>query len=183
MKFFDPTTRDTLTQQNSFFDEFIILDIEASSLGFTSYPIEVAITSSMGQSASYLIQPITIWQKQGEWDVYAEKYIHKISQEMLITNGENVISVARNLNKMFRGKLLFCGNLEYDGIWLCKLFQAANVGVEFHLTDLTYLLESWGASKTEQFWNIYNNITNSQPHRALPDTKRFVDAYTKLIEL
>jgi len=57
MKLFDPTVRVHLSPSNSAMDEFIFLDIEASGLSFSSYPIEVAYASSRGRSGAYLIKP------------------------------------------------------------------------------------------------------------------------------
>ena len=177
MKLYDPSLRINLNKHNFLLDEFIFLDIEASSLGHRSFPIEVAYASSLGDQKSYLIKPTKYWLENGSWCSSAEFSIHKISKYMLAKHGINPVDVANSLNEALCGKLVLCNDLEYDGVWLSQLFKAANVSVMFSLTDLRYLYEFWGENKTHSFKQNYDAISPSTIHRSLPDAQRFVDAF------
>ncbi|MGK0234503.1 MAG: hypothetical protein ACI9EK_001029 [Psychroserpens sp.] len=180
MKLFDPSVRIHLNKHNFNFEltgEFIFLDIEASGLGSKNYPIELGYSSSFGDKNEYLIKPTKEWLEHGSWCSNAEYDIHKISREMLIKNGVNVQDIANALNKALCGKLVLCNDLEYDGVWLTQLFKAANMGVQFTLTDIRYLYEYWGEDITNEFKNAYQSIVPSLCHRALPDAERFVKAF------
>ncbi|MFT6834406.1 MAG: hypothetical protein ACJA0H_000434, partial [Francisellaceae bacterium] len=63
------------------------------------------------------------------------------------------------------------------GVWLTQLFKAANIGVQFTLTDIRYLYEYWGEDKTSTYKEAYESIVTITSHRALPDAERFVTAY------
>lgn len=177
MKLYDPSLRISLNKHNFLLDEFIFLDIEASGLGLGSYPIEVAYVSSTGDKNSYLIESTDEWINDGLWCSNAETSIHKISQDMLAQHGINPVAVVNSLNEALSGKLVLCNDLDYDGVWLTQLFKAANVGVMFLLTDIRYLYEYWGESKTHNFKKSYAAISPSTTHRALPDAQRFVDTF------
>ena len=65
----------------------IFLDIEASSLGPDSHPIEIAWSGSGGQSDSFLIEPVSNWS---DWDSFAELTVHRVSKAELSTRGISV---------------------------------------------------------------------------------------------
>ncbi|TMP53582.1 hypothetical protein [Pseudoalteromonas sp. S1688] len=177
MKIFDPSIHINLSSQNSQLDEFVFLDIEASGLGFNSYPIEVAYATSNDETASALIKPNHDWLESGEWDSNAERNIHKITQHVLLEQGKSAKAVAAELNSALKGKLIFCNDLAYDGVWLAKLFKVADVGVEFFLTDIRAFFDFIGKEKTSSYKSAYEDISVETIHRALPDALRFVSAY------
>jgi len=57
------------------------LDIEASSLSNSSYPIEIAWSDENENIESYLINPELI-EEWTDWDFYSEHEIHGISRAM-----------------------------------------------------------------------------------------------------
>ncbi|ATD04704.1 hypothetical protein PTE01_25370 [Pseudoalteromonas tetraodonis GFC] len=179
MKLFDPSLRINLNRQNFELDEFIMIDVEASGLRHSSYPVEVAFASSTAAQANFLIKPTSEWLEKGEWDKNAEK-LHGLSQQQLLQHGDNIVNVAQQLNKYLCGKLVLCNDLTYDGAWLSQLFKAANTSVTFHLMDLSALFDFWGEQKTKVFKEEYGKTLNTNEHRALPDAKRFVETYQAL---
>jgi len=181
MKLFDPSLRINLNHQNVKLDEFIILDVEASGLGHSSYPVEVAFASSSGEQADFLINPTTEWLEKGEWDKNAET-LHGLSQQTLLFTGSCIVNVAQQLNKYLCGKLVLCNDLAFDGFWLTQLFKAANTSVTFHLMDLSALFDFWGEQKTKVFKEEYGKTLNTNEHRALPDAKRFVETYLAFVK-
>ncbi|MFQ3202439.1 hypothetical protein [uncultured Pseudoalteromonas sp.] len=178
MKLFDPTVRVHLSPSNSAMDEFIFLDIEASGLSFSSYPIEVAYASSRGRSGAYLIKPSNQWIENGEWDKTAEQKIHMLSIQLLNEQGMDSRKVACSLNEALKGSIVFCSDLAYDGPWLTQLFESANVGVEFSLTDIEYFFE-WLGNRSSKYKEELKKIAMPE-HRALSDAQRFVDTYLNL---
>jgi hypothetical protein len=84
------------------------------------------------------------------------------------------------LNKALCGKLVLCNDLEYDGVWITHLFKAANIGVQFTLTDIRYLYEYWGEDKANAFKKAYESIVTITCHRALPDAERFVKTFKRM---
>ncbi|WP_462146392.1 exonuclease domain-containing protein [Pseudoalteromonas gelatinilytica] len=181
MKLFDPSLRVNLNPQNFALDEFVMLDVEASGLGHSSYPVEVAFASSTGRQASYLIQPTSYWLAHGEWDENAER-LHGLSQQTLLFTGSCIANVAQQLNKYLCGKLVLCNDLAFDGFWLSQLFKAANTSVTFHLMDLSALFDFWGEQKKKVFKEEYGKTLNTNEHRALPDAKRFVETYQAFVK-
>ncbi len=178
MKLYDPSLRINLNKHNfSLDEEFIFLDIEASGLGSGTYPIEVAYASCTAGKGSYLIKPTEEWINNGSWCLNAESSIHELSQDMLAQHGVDPVDVAHALNDALCGRLVLCNDLNYDGVWLTKIFEAARVGVQFLLTDVSFLYEFWGKDKTRLFKQSYEAIVPSTTHRALPDAQRFVDAF------
>lgn len=179
MKMFDPSIHTRLIKRNCHLDEFIMLDIEASSLGFGSFPIEVGYASSNGHQNSYLISPISEWLKSGDWDEYAQTNIHKLSKEELIAQGKEVSEVAKELNSALLGKLVFCNDLAYDSVWITSLFEAANVGVGFYLADIDNFYQYIGRSNEALYKEVLAGITSQVEHRALEDSLKFVNAFNQ----
>ena len=99
----------------------VFLDFEASSLGKTGYPIEVAWIFETGESESHLIRPAPKWL---DWDAEAEA-IHHISRETLARQGEPHEHVARRMVDALTGHDLYASAPSWDGKWMSALFRAA----------------------------------------------------------
>ena len=101
----------------------VFLDFEASSLGKTGYPIEVAWVFETGESESHLIRPAPKWL---DWDEEAEA-IHHISRETLAREGELHEQVARRMVDLLTGHDLYASAPSWDGKWMSALFRAAAI--------------------------------------------------------
>ncbi len=135
----------------------IFLDIEASSLGPESYPIEVAWTRTDGQSDSFLIEPVSTWS---DWDSFAELTVHGVSKAELSARGISVEQAADRLNQLLQGQVVLVDSLNWDGFWIERLFDAAKIKSQFDLQDMWGYLGRW--IKTH----------SAKPeHRALPDAQ------------
>lgn len=101
----------------------IFLDIEASSLGSASYPIEVAWGDSLAVIESHLISPAGIpsWH---DWSMAAER-LHGIAREQLLAEGKTPRWVAERLNRELAGREVHSDNPDYDRHWLEELFRKA----------------------------------------------------------
>lgn len=101
----------------------VFLDFEASSLGKTSYPIEVAWVFEDGRGEAHLIRPAEGWT---DWDARAEA-IHHIPQAALQRDGSPVEVVAARMIAVLTGHDLYASAPSWDGKWLSTLLRAARL--------------------------------------------------------
>jgi hypothetical protein len=101
----------------------VFLDFEASSLGKTSYPIEVAWVFEDGRSESHLIRPAPHWT---DWDEEAEA-IHGIARATLLSDGVPHDTVANRMIDVLTGHALHASAPSWDGKWLSTLLRAARL--------------------------------------------------------
>ena len=101
----------------------VFLDFEASSLGKTSYPIEVAWIFEDGTAESHLISPAPQWD---DWDPAAEA-IHRITPARLAQEGEDHERVAARMIACLAGHRLYASAPSWDGKWLSALLRAAGL--------------------------------------------------------
>lgn len=142
-----------------------IIDVEASGFGSTSYPIEVGGINQAGERFCSLIKPQPDWL---HWDHDAED-LHGISRELLESNGESVVSVCQQLNQFLHGQVVYSDGWVVDDTWLIKLFHAAGVRMQFHVSSLEMILNEqqmslWHSTKDKLFQQ-----TKEQRHRASSD--------------
>ena len=98
----------------------VFLDFEASSLGKTSYPIEVGWVFEDGTTAEYLIRPAPTWT---DWDAEAAA-IHGIGRHEL-ANAAPHDEVARIMVERLTGHDLLASAPSWDGKWLSTLLRTA----------------------------------------------------------
>lgn len=101
----------------------VFLDFEASSLGETSYPIEVAWVFEDGRSEVHLIRPAPGWD---DWADDAEA-IHHISRDTLYSSGTSHDEVARRMIEQLSGHDLLASAPSWDGKWLSVLLRGAGL--------------------------------------------------------
>ncbi|HSH83850.1 MAG TPA: hypothetical protein VK979_01635 [Guyparkeria sp.] len=101
----------------------IFLDIEASSLGRASYPIEIAWSDPTGEVETHLIDPnhILDWT---DWDPAAQA-VHGLSRRYLSEHGEDPKLVAGRIQAVLAGQSVYSDAPEYDQGWLEVLFRDA----------------------------------------------------------
>lgn len=142
-----------------------IVDIEASGFGRGSYPIEVGIALADGSRHSFLIRPEEGWH---HWDENAAK-LHCISKEQLATKGLSAILVARKLNSLLQGQVIYSDAWGFDSCWIGKLFDHVNLMQTFRIDALSRLLS---VSEMDQWYTEKERVIRSLgllPHRALND--------------
>jgi hypothetical protein len=100
------------------------IDIEASSLSWNSYPIEVAWGNEKGNIESHLISPKTIshWT---DWDPKAQQ-LHGINRKELLSQGKNPERVCERIAQCLTGREVYSDNPDFDAMWLSQLFDACN---------------------------------------------------------
>jgi len=99
----------------------IIVDVEASGFGSSSYPIEIGLALPDGERYCALIAPEPSWI---HWDPKAEA-LHGLSREKLISNGKSPKEICQKLNSLLKGKTLYSDAWTFDYPWIRTLFNAA----------------------------------------------------------
>jgi hypothetical protein len=126
----------------------IIVDVEASGFGDTSYPIEVGVALDDDTKYCSLILPVPEWE---HWDADAEK-VHRIARDILETHGRPVREVAKRMNELLEGRTLYTDGWVVDSPWLTTLFHKAQVEMGFRVSPLEMILtedqmERWHETK------------------------------------
>ena len=122
-----------------------ILDVEASGFGSASYPIEVGLVLSDGNTFCTLITPANDWR---HWDESAEK-VHGVTREILLRHGKPANEVAREVNGRLRSSTVYSDSWYHDFTWLSRLFDAGDSAQAFQLEDIRSLLSQAEAD----LWN------------------------------
>lgn len=103
-------------------DRILIIDIEASGLGQTSFPIEIGLAALDDDFTwSALIRPDPDWTDD-EWDEIAAE-LHGLTPVQLQREGRPAHDVARDLWAVIAQCELFCDAPVQDGHWLERLRQ------------------------------------------------------------
>jgi len=119
----------------SFLEGILCLDFEASGLGRSSYPIEVAVVDcSTTACTSWLIRPSEEWLQNGVWSDESAA-VHQIELAELMSQGRPVADVAQELAHHCCGRTVLCDGGEYDRQWLAQLFASADQRPPFKLSD------------------------------------------------
>ena len=142
-----------------------IIDLEASGFGANSYPIEIGIALSNGQTACYLIRPQTDWV---HWDQGSE-YLHGLTREQLFKFGRPVAEVAHTLNQLLGTQTVYSDAWGFDQTWMSWLYECADVRQHFKLDAVQSLF-------SEQQFAVWNQTLvqvfaecQFQRHRASND--------------
>jgi hypothetical protein len=126
----------------------LIIDVEASGFGGTSYPIEVGVALDDDTKYCSLILPASDWD---HWDSEAEK-VHRIARDILETYGKPIPEVAAHMNNLLAGKTLYTDGWVVDKPWLTTLFHKAQMEMRFQVSPLEMILseaqmERWHETK------------------------------------
>jgi hypothetical protein len=113
------------------------LDLEGSSLGRHSFPVEVAWVFEDGAEESHLIRPAPRWK---EWQ--AGQSLHQIPLDVLEIDGSPVEDVARRLVDVLSGHEVYADAPAWDGDWLDILLRSAELSAgALQLVDIDAGLE------------------------------------------
>lgn len=109
-----------------------IIDIEASGFGAHSYPVEVGVVRADGSRYCSLIAPQEDWI---HWSESAES-VHGLSRAILHEKGKPAREVCHELNLFLGAVTAYSDAWVHDSPWLNKLFWAARVKADFHLSPI-----------------------------------------------
>lgn len=155
----------------------IILDIEASGFGSHSYPIEIGVILEDKSKYCSLIKPENNWV---HWSEEAEK-IHHINRNSLIKNGKSSLDVAKDLNEILNGKVIYSDGWVVDSSWLIRLFDAARLKMTFTLSSIEMILKEQQINRWDDMKNIVINELNLSRHRASNDAQIIQETFTRTL--
>jgi rhodanese-related sulfurtransferase len=162
----------------------IFLDLEASGLHRTSYPIEVGWAFLDLSAEGFLLRPAPEWTGW-DWSFESEK-IHGISRIECLRNGIDVRDAAQRLNEALSGGQLYCDSPSFDGNWLRKLFAASGIEPAFdlRLQDALALVRAALAPRGENLWAVEQRlrVVCPRPHRAAADARYLAALYRSAME-
>lgn len=110
------------------------IDVEASGLHDTSYPIEIAWCGLDLRPVSMLLRPLPHWGEE-DWSPESEK-VHGISRELLVGVGLDPRKCAEEMAAAMRGCMVFSDAPEFDARWLHRLFSETGVTAGFGLMPI-----------------------------------------------
>ncbi|MEL0082853.1 MAG: hypothetical protein VW985_07425 [Gammaproteobacteria bacterium] len=157
--------------------EPLIIDVEASGFGGSSYPIEIGIALENDEKFCTLILPAPEWT---HWDDAAEK-VHRVARDLLELYGKPMAEVTAQLNELLRGKTLYTDGWVVDKPWLITLFHTANSPMEFEVSPLEMILnehqmECWHDTKERVIAEM-----NLKRHRASYDAWIIQETYKRTL--
>ena len=98
------------------------LDVEASSLGMDSYPIEIAWSDAEGNIESHLINPYAI-EEWTDWDYNAQQ-IHGISRKLCREEGVHLGNMCQIMSQSIQpGELIYADGGDFDVSWVDVLYE------------------------------------------------------------
>ena len=156
-------------------DRPLIVDVEASGFGGTSYPIEIGVALDDGHKYCSLVHPEPDWT---HWDAEAER-VHRIPRDLLETYGRPAREVAQTLNELLATRTVYTDGWVVDKPWLSTLFQAARLEMEFRVSPLEMILsevqmEEWHAEKARVLATL-----DLSRHRASHDAWVIQETYSR----
>lgn len=150
----------------------VVIDVEASGLHDTSFPIEVGWCFGDLRSGSFLIRPHESWSEE-DWKWESEQ-VHRISMRDCLRHGIEVEEAAVRLNETLQGHDVLASAPDFDGMWIRRLFETANIKPAFHVMSYKTVLRGITKELTEsQQDDLLNKVRNLFPytHRAEEDAR------------
>lgn len=154
----------------------VVLDLEASGFGRSSYPIEVGFVLGDGTVGCTLIRPEPGWT---HWDPTAEG-LHGISRDTAFRAGRPAADVARWLNQHLAGQTVYCDGWAHDYPWLGMLFDAAAVRPAFRLEHVQRLLDDAQQERWDGLVRDIRSTLAAGRHRASADARVLQAALMRL---
>jgi len=163
------------------------LDIEASSLNDSSYPIEIAWSDPYGNIESHLINPYFIdhWT---DWS-FKSQQIHNISRKELREKGISPMAICDHMvDSISSGEIIYADGGIFDENWINVVFkQGSDAGVSHFTvvhsdTILIPLLEKIENDPRKR-WKLYENLKNEArkmvdgQHRAKVDVEYLIELW------
>lgn len=150
------------------------IDLEASGLGASSWPIEVGWCFPDSAPETYLIKPAEDWAPEA-WDDNAEA-LHGVSRDILEREGAPIVDVCRRLNEALDDVEVFSDAPDWDAFWLYRLFTAGGEKQAFKLKDFGALLQSYAPGKVAEAMVCAADKTPHR-HRACDDVLHMKTIY------
>lgn len=142
-----------------------IIDVEASGFGRGSYPIEIGVALPSGRGRCFLIRPEDDWT---HWDPRAAS-LHGLSRSLLDEKGLAVGEVARALNELLDGSVVYTDAWGMDSSWIALLYERAGILQRFRIETLATLLDETQKASWMQLKAAARAEMRLERHRASAD--------------
>ncbi len=140
------------------------VDLEASGLHWSGFPIEVAWNDPDGEIHSYLIDPalVTDWDENNPiaWAL-ASQDVHGITKQILYEQGSTPQEVAERLNQGLKGSIVLSDAPNFDERWLDQIFEQSDIDRRFFVQDIIPELDKL-RSLDEAVWDIRSRIARAE---------------------
>ena len=156
----------------------LIIDIEASGFGVSSYPIEVGVALRDGSTFCSLITPAADWT---HWDSTAEA-VHRVSRDILRSYGKPLREVTAQLNALLDGCTLYTDGWVVDRPWLTTLFYAAHTPMMFSVSPLELILSEAQMALWHETKNAVTAGVDNPRHRASYDAWVIQETYRRTFD-
>lgn len=130
------------------------IDIEASSLGDDSWPVEIAWSTTDGSIRRFLVRPEPDWQ---DWSPRSQA-VHGISRERAERNGWAAIYVCEQLTHDLAGTVPHSTAPDFDNAWLKRLFEPSGQPPPVRIEHLDELLLPVVKQADEMAWQAMVRI-------------------------
>lgn len=157
----------------------IVIDVEASGFDPHSYPIEIGVVSSAGERYSSLIKPYPDWT---HWCEEAQ-LIHGISRLELHHYGKPGDVVAKELNELLDGQVVYSDGWVVDKPWLIKLFDRVRMPMSFWLSPMEMIVSEDIMAVWAQAKDTVGETFNERRHRASTDALFIQKIYVEAVRL
>lgn len=157
-------------------DNLVFLDVEASSLGRGSYPIQIGVALRDGEIRRWLVRPEPEWT---HWDLNAQR-VHGLGKDLLTREGLPARQVAEDLNGLLWGKTVYSDAWANDNSWVALLFDAAELVPRFRLESLRTLLSDPQAANWKRTKEIVLTSHGLKAHDAGVDAWVLRETWLKL---
>jgi len=158
---------------------YVVIDIEASSLGEESYPIEIAWGNDQDNITSFLINPnyVDDWL---DWSVESER-IHKISKGQLKKEGIKPREAYQKVKALFGKFDVYSDAPDYDSRWLYALNMACDDNYSYRIYPVSDLINKGFTDRGEIPPDPYSVLDKAyseskKRHRAAEDVKSILRA-------
>jgi hypothetical protein len=156
-----------------------IIDVESSGLGPDSYPIEVGVSLPSGDRYCSLIHPAPSWTA---WDRTAQE-IHGISRETILSQGEPIGDVTRELNRLLENRTVYTDGWVVDQRWINRLFYEASIPRQFSVSALETILSEGQMEIWHETKNRVMKELGLKRHRASADAWIVRETYMRTLKI
>jgi hypothetical protein len=156
-------------------DRPLIIDVEASGFGGSSYPIEIGVALDDGHKYCALIHPEADWT---HWDAEAQK-VHRIPRDILESYGRPARVVAETLNELLATRTVYSDGWVVDKPWLTTLFQAARTEMQFRVSPLELILSEAQMARWHREKDDVTASIDLSRHRASYDAWIIQETYRR----
>lgn len=129
--------------------DLAFIDLEASGLSETSFPLEIGWTKDGISIKDYYIKPDPEWERSS-WSKVAQG-LHGIHLADVEYAGSDAKFIAKEINSDLNGSLVLSDSISHDLKWVNMLFKSANIERKFKILSVERFLKKIGLNDKQIF--------------------------------